>query len=218
MKKQTLFYILGGVAIALAITAIILVICLFPKDSGAEPFDIKGTWVVYGGANSTGNEEYMVFDEAKVSLYREKNNAYFTSDYTYEGDYINVTGLNTEFYFKQDSSTSFFMIKGDVTCYKLLKVKEAFPTFDSQVLQKNWELVEKAGHAEANQTLVFNASTITYTKDGQENTFDFVWDNENTFSVEALSSSFEVYVLDEKVVHLIQSINGQNYVWKLETK
>lgn len=217
MKKQTLFYILGGALLLLAVVAIVLVVVLFPKDSGAEPFDIKGSWYVYGGNNSTGNDEYMVFDETKVSLYREKENAYFSGDYTFEGDYINIPALSKNFYFKQDSTTSFYMIEGNSTCYMLVKVKEIFPTLNIETLQRTWKLIEKAGHVEVDQTLEFTATTITYTKNGAVQTFNYTWENSNTFKEERLGE-FKVFVLDESIVELVQYINGEKYIWKLEAK
>jgi len=225
--KKNLFYIIGGVVLAIIIAALVIFI-IKTSGQGTEPFAIEGTWKIHTKYDKAVEGEYLVFEGDTVKAYRNGQEILNTTyEWTKDGSHIvlDTDKLSANrFFIKKHTDNHIILVEpGDTDSSKLrwelVRVADKAGTFDKASIKGEWIVIWHAGRAGEAETIVFDDTNMKDYVNGElKLDATYVWDEfqENTFYIEKMNDYFTVYRTDADTVILIQkSING---IWEIQAK
>lgn len=205
--KNKLYIIIGSIIIVLAIVAAgIFLIATKDVKPSTSSFDFDGTWRLFDSTATTAEEQYLVFENGRVSFYKEKDKAYLTSDFKYTGGLLELPEADVEFVMNIGTDNCLFLYGPNAVAYTMVRYAgEPFvePNYNMSLLLGNWDIVLRGKEARENETLVLEGNTMKNDRNGQlvEATFTF---EGNALVINELGSKMVVCRLEEDYAILVE--------------
>lgn len=219
MKKKGIV-ILGGILIVAVFVVVICFVVFSGKSNATVTIDLNGTWYVYQYAEYKVENEFMVFENGKVSDYRDGSiEPYVSSTYTYEEDSLKMPDISKDFTVRIISDNNIILIEPDTKEWKMIRIasadKEVTAVTPSDLVGE-YNVIMFAGEPRNNETMIFTDSMLTDIRDGKEYiscSYEIVSDNLlNALDIKKEYSVFK----NGNILMLID--NADNYVWEMTEK
>lgn len=232
MKKKNLLFIVGGIFIAVALTAMLLFV--FSGDDTGEPevatFKLDGTWKVVAyiqaGTTNLPEREYFVFFGENAKAYRNgESQPYANSTYTftaasYPNWELNLSDISrkytvsviTDNYIRFYESSSVYM---ELIRYANNDLSDL--DFTEDVVVGKWDVVYRnTSEVITDEKLAFKDGILDDYRNGSSEpiaSVPYYWDENGYICVDALGAKMLCYPLSEEVIVFVEA--GTGYVWEL---
>lgn len=232
MNKKKLFFMAGGIFIAVALAAMLLFVFSGNDNEQSEAASIKldGAWKVVAyiqsGITSIPEQEYFVFTEETAKAYQnDKSNPYATSTYTFTAATspnweLNLPDISrkytvsviTDHYIRLYESSSVYL---ELIRYTNENLDDL--VFSEDVVMGKWDVVYRnTSEVIADEKLNFHDGILDDYRNGSTDPVarvPYYWDESGNICVDALGTKMQCYPLSEEVIIFVEA--GTGYVWEL---
>lgn len=160
--KNKLYIIIGSSILVLAIIAAsVFLIAAKGLKSSTLSFVFNGTWMLFDSTTTAVNEQYLVFDDDRVSVYKEKGKAYTTSDFKHTDGLLKLPESDVEFVVDIGTDNCLFMHGPIAVMFTLVRyTEEPFveQNYNMSLRHGTWDVVFRGHKAYENETLVLEGN------------------------------------------------------------
>lgn len=234
MKKKNLLFIAGGIFIAVALAAMLLLVFSGGENGEPEAVSIKldGAWKVVAyiqaGTTNIPEQEYFVFSGDTANAYRnDKANPYATSAYTftattYPNWELNLSDISRKYTVSVITDNYIRLYESSSVYLELIRYANEDLSdldFSEDVVVGKWDVAYRnTSEAIADEKLNFHDGILDDYRNGSTEpvaSVPYYWDENNYICVDALGVKMQCYPLSEDVIIFVEVDTG--YVWELCT-
>ncbi len=211
MKKVFIGLGIALIVVALVVTGIFL---YKTKDEGKDlAFNIEGTWKVLENAGERVDTEFLVFENATASQYRD-GKVVHTSAYTIKGTDVYLKDLDVQYYIHFISENNIVLVntadKSELRVIRVGGMDNKTVEDKKAVIIGKWKVVMQGNLPDAdNEYVIFTENTFEDYRNGSEEPFiscPYYWDDNGLVHIETMSKIVEIYpVTDDFVIMLDES-------------
>lgn len=218
MKKKILV-VCGGLLIVAVLATVICFIILGDKNeaNNDNALDITGTWCVYQYGEKMIDNEQMVFDGETVKDYRDGNaDEYMSSSYIFEDSTLKCPDVDLEFTVRIISENNIVLIEPNTMEWKLVRaanINEQIKQVTEKDLVGEYILLSVAGEKKENETMIFDESSFTDYRNGEQFLVcDYELTSANRLVAADINKDYHVYIYNNFLL-LVDISEG--HVWEL---
>lgn len=231
MKKRSVFMIVGGILVAIALVVSLVFVFNGTEDNGGDidtptgqtTVVLKGTWHLV--ANFTNDapvfveNQFITFTETGVQMYKDATGEpYATSSYTLnEANQLTLSDIGREYKLAVKTANCIRLYDGTENYMLLIRNNSDDRTREDVTAEKlagKWNVTLKAEDKNNGEALEFEGAALKYYKPGNTTpaaTVDFSVEN-NTLTASALGLIMRCYKVNDMVIIFVDQ-NG--IVWEL---
>lgn len=222
MQKNVFIIISCAVLIVAAIVGTVFLIRTQDLEPETAAIEIEGTWRVYQKGSDKPGYSYFVFDENKVTNYRDgSTTAAFESEYTLEGVLITITNLSQDFSIEKKTD-DVLLLYNQATEYLIVRVKDnehtALPTFSQSDFLGKYSVKLHGNTVYGEEFIEFSGINFLCTRNGAQylNTTFTVADNKLSLVTGGGAMELDVVYNDGNTIRFVEKGADGNYLaWEL---
>lgn len=227
MTKRSVFMIVGGILVAIALVVSLVFVFNGTEDNsgdiGQTPLVLPGTWHLV--ANFTNDapifveNQYIIFTDSAVQMYKDATGEpYATSSYTLnDANQLTLSDIGREYKLAVKTANCIRLYDGTENYMLLIRNNSDDRTREDVTAEKlagKWNVTLKAEDKNNGEALEFEGAALKYYKPGNTTpaaTVDFSVEN-NTLTASALGLIMRCYKVNDMVIIFVDQ-NG--IVWEL---
>ena len=228
MKKK-IPYIVCGIIVLVAITAMIIFVLSGKDEVSTETVDLQGMWkvavYVNNGTPTIIDNEYMQFDENSVRDYRDNAEApYAESSYTLdEGLQLSLPDISRNYSVEKFTENYVRLYESQDVYMELIRYKNEDMSpleVDTAKFEGKWNITYRnTANVYAGSYMVFeNGTAAQYSAGSSEPvaTSSFSWQNGNHLIVDGWAKEMVLYPVSDSTIIMVELATETGFIWEFE--